>query len=322
MDSMIESSTAQAPSQLFEAVELKDQQLVLEKCPVCGSKNFAAKYKFQFMTISRCRDCEMLFASRREYQKHYHVDDWETDAENIELYYDRQFDRKNPVYLEKMANHGLKGGDLLEIGAAYGAFLHAATQKGWRTTGIELSKTASLIAKKKFGLSLINEYYVSDQFGPGRFDVVAMFDVIEHIDSPLKMMGGIKFNLRKPGHLVFTVPNNRSLTNLFCFWSYFLTFGKLKMPAQMMTQVFYHSHHVLYFDKKNIRQFLKLANLEVVEVSTLTTLYADEFFGRKDFAQIPLPFRWVAQKSLELVQWIEGLFGNRDTLFVIAAWRD
>ena len=97
-------------------------------------------------------------------------------------------------------------GRLLEIGSSVGLFLDEAQRRGWDATGIEPSRWA---AEKARGLGVRVFNGALDEFVPndGPFDVVASWDVWEHLDDPMKALDRTFELLRPGGILVFTTLN-------------------------------------------------------------------------------------------------------------------
>lgn len=103
-------------------------------------------------------------------------------------------------------------GRLLDIGAGYGFFLIAAEAHGWETVGIETSSHAAKIAQRHtrgsvFAGTLDNFQKQSDDV----FDVVAMWDLLEHVDDPLMELRIVHKLLDEDGCLFIRTPNLQAL---------------------------------------------------------------------------------------------------------------
>jgi 2-polyprenyl-3-methyl-5-hydroxy-6-metoxy-1,4-benzoquinol methylase len=76
-------------------------------------------------------------------------------------------------------------GRLLDIGAAHGLLLDAAASRGWRTAGIEPNPDAAASARVK-GHEVVTGMLPGALGGlAGRFDLISMLDVLEHLPDPL-----------------------------------------------------------------------------------------------------------------------------------------
>ena len=62
-------------------------------------------------------------------------------------------------------------------------FLNMQKKIGWKTTGLEINPETANFGRQKRGLNIfqktINEFKTKEQF-----DVITMFDVLEHLENP------------------------------------------------------------------------------------------------------------------------------------------
>jgi len=105
---------------------------------------------------------------------------------------------------------------VLEVGCGTGVVLHQLTElcRGGEVMGVDLFPEAVAFASQRAACRAI----VGDILNPpplGDFDVVGMFDVLEHLTNDRQILGGLNRMLRPEGRLLLTVPAHMSL------WSYF-----------------------------------------------------------------------------------------------------
>lgn len=86
---------------------------------------------------------------------------------------------------------------LLDVGCYTGIFLEIVTQHGWEAWGVEPSRWAAEEARRR-GLRVIPGTLASANFAPHSFDVVTLWDVIEHLTDPKAELLRIN-RLLKPG---------------------------------------------------------------------------------------------------------------------------
>lgn len=99
------------------------------------------------------------------------------------------------------------GGSLLDVGCATGEFLRAfADQTGWQVTGIEVTPQAAELARQK-GLEIIEKDLLNANFRPESFDVITLWDVLEHLTSPNAALLECRRLLKNGGLLVIKAPN-------------------------------------------------------------------------------------------------------------------
>jgi len=103
-------------------------------------------------------------------------------------------------------------GRLLDIGAGYGFFLIAAEADGWETVGVEMSSHAAAIAKNNIRGSVFTGSLESFQKEvDDEFDVIVMWDFLEHVDNPLMALQSAHQLLATEGCLFIRTPNLQAL---------------------------------------------------------------------------------------------------------------
>ena len=182
----------------------------LAQCRLCLSRERAPVLIKEGLPLVRCGGCGVVFADRsfseEERKVHY-------------AYYGRKKDdpaavsltqRRYGTLLNSFSSYRTKG-RLLEVGCGRGYFLEVARAKGWRPVGTELSAEACDEARSK-GLEVVLGSVSELSLAPGTFEVVVLFEVVEHMEKPLQEMREL-FQLLRPGGLLYvTTPNFDSLT--------------------------------------------------------------------------------------------------------------
>jgi 2-polyprenyl-3-methyl-5-hydroxy-6-metoxy-1,4-benzoquinol methylase len=102
-------------------------------------------------------------------------------------------------------------GRLLDFGCGGGAFLHRMKQQGWRVLGIDISPAAVTHARRHLGLDVLLGTLPHPDLAPRSFDVVTMWEVLEHLHDPLDTLRQVRRLLVPGGRLVVSVPNIDSL---------------------------------------------------------------------------------------------------------------
>ena len=99
---------------------------------------------------------------------------------------------------------------LLDIGSGPGFFLKTAKSRGWRVLGIEPSRQAAAHARE-LGVEVVEGFFNAETApGLGRFDVVHMNNVLEHIPDPISLVGLARDLLVPGGIACINVPNDFS----------------------------------------------------------------------------------------------------------------
>ena len=119
--------------------------------------------------------------------------------------------RDNPTFrrlLQEIQYLGYAGGQLLDVGCAYGFFLAAAERAGFTTWGVDISKHAIEQAPRytNAALAVVDIASESLPFGDGFFDVVTALDVLEHLENYNYALREIARVLRPGGLLAIHLP--------------------------------------------------------------------------------------------------------------------
>ena len=104
------------------------------------------------------------------------------------------------TYLDRIAHYlaPAPGRKILDVGAATGFFLNLAREAGWETAGIEPSESAAQMARDQKKLDVRAGLLEPGVYEPGSFDVITLWDVIEHVPDPLAF-SRLVHSLLKPG---------------------------------------------------------------------------------------------------------------------------
>ncbi|MCX7017408.1 MAG: class I SAM-dependent methyltransferase [bacterium] len=102
-----------------------------------------------------------------------------------------------------------RGGTILDAGCGLGFFLkHMADYPAWECHGCELSTVAVEYAQSHLGLNNIQNTTIEKaSFKPNSFDIITLWDVIEHIPSPDSLLTGLSKLLNAKGFLFIHTPN-------------------------------------------------------------------------------------------------------------------
>lgn len=99
-------------------------------------------------------------------------------------------------------------GRLLDVGCGAGYFLDAAREAGWQVRGVELSEAAVRVGREKLGLDIFQGTLAGAALPAAAFDVVTLFEVLEHLRDPGSALAEARRLLRPGGLLAIQVPND------------------------------------------------------------------------------------------------------------------
>jgi SAM-dependent methyltransferase len=157
------------------------------QCLVCGSAEPAARL---YRGILRCRTCNYVYADMRLTDEELFAlydERFFTGAEFSDYAADERFFRKNfrlrfnelKSFLDP-ARHK----SLLEIGSAYGFFLDTVRNEFEFVQGLDITEAGVRYARDRFKLNVVQADFLTHDFGAKKFDVVCMWDTIEHLRAP------------------------------------------------------------------------------------------------------------------------------------------
>ena len=152
-----------------------------------------------------CKNCQLIYMNPMEKvskTNEYYSKAKNTHAPTIRESYLRTAESQVSL-IQKYAN----GTNLLDIGCAQGFFLFGASKAGYATKGIEIAQDAAAYARREFGLDIEAKPFEELQFAENYFDVVTLWQVLEHVPYPLMMLEEVHRILKPGGLLVVSTPN-------------------------------------------------------------------------------------------------------------------
>ena len=139
-------------------------------------------------------------------------------------------------------------GRLLDVGTGGGSFPFIASKRGWQAEGCEPNRWLCDWALENYNLPIRPGTVFEQSYPPGSFDVVTLWDVLEHTPDPKREVRETHRLLRENGLLVINYPDIGS-------WI-----------ARLMGRswVFLLDVHLYYFTRGTIRKLLEDAGFDVV----------------------------------------------------------
>jgi SAM-dependent methyltransferase len=150
------------------------------------------------------------------------------------------------------------GARLLDLGAAYGFAVDEARRAGWRASGLEISAEAARRAVALVGGVVVRADAARTPFASARFEVITLWDVLEHLPDPHAVMAEIARLLTPGGRLVLTTGDAGSLAARVS--------GARGHLLTLPEHLFFHS-------RESLRQLLAAHGLRVVSMHAESSLY-------------------------------------------------
>jgi SAM-dependent methyltransferase len=99
-----------------------------------------------------------------------------------------------------------RGTTLLEVGCGAGDFLLAAHRAGWSVHAVEYNRTMVEALRDRFDLDVKTGELAPGLWEEAGFDVVAFWNVLEHVNDPIRNLGLAARYLRPGGVVLMNIP--------------------------------------------------------------------------------------------------------------------
>jgi 2-polyprenyl-3-methyl-5-hydroxy-6-metoxy-1,4-benzoquinol methylase len=238
-------------------------------CPACGASDRTAHFEKYTLVYQRCVVCNTVYISPRPPPAL--LEDYYSTSENYafwnavifpsseEARRTRIFAPRAQRVIEMCRTHGVGLGTLLEVGAGFGTFCEEITKVGAFRRVVAIEPTPSLAETcRRKGID-VRETTVERAELTEPVDVLASFEVIEHLFDPGKFVRMCARLIRPGGLLVLTCPNING------FDIDVLGAGSPAVDVE----------HLNYFHPRSLAQLLEHHGFDVVETQTPGRLDAD-----------------------------------------------
>lgn len=201
----------------------------------------------QTIRVSICRDCGMVFlnpiAGAETYQAYYR--DHTRVTANQEGAARQEKRRRQYEYCLSVIPDYPAGGRVLDIGAHDGSLLSLFKADRWQVRGCDLSRKGRDFARVAFGIELDLADFLEAEYPAKHFDVITIFQVLEHIFEPGEVLRRARRCLKDDGVFIIEVPN-------------------LDRPSSRNLANYFNFEHVNYFELQSLTALLGAAGFEVV----------------------------------------------------------
>ena len=259
---------------------------VPDHCFLCGSRTLTLKFPARG---DRAPDARAYACTSFGHRSHGPI--WECADCGMYLQWPRPpeavlvgayADVEDPVYLAEKENRYLtfrrvarllgpaERRRLLDVGAYCGIFVDVAREAGFEAEGLELSRWAAAQGRK-LGL-VMHEQTLAERASTGeRYDVVTMWDVVEHLADPRRDLAAA-FDLVKPGGRLYVSTIDTS--------SFVARALGSRWPWLMHM-------HLCYFDRRNLSALLESVGFEVLASGDYVHTVSAGYLMRKVAASFP-----------------------------------
>ncbi|MBN2517364.1 MAG: methyltransferase domain-containing protein [Candidatus Altiarchaeota archaeon] len=238
-----------------KVLKLPNKNPRLVSCPVCGSKGLKPYLPKNGIQIDHCPKCDFRFTnpypSMEQLSSYYN-----SEVKGLEnLFFQKTKEVRLRIFENRVGilQRFCDSGELLDVGGSLGFFVEALIRKksNFHMNVVDLNKQSCDLLKKSFPQVAVYNQDVMDH--KGEYDVITLWDTLEHLPQLGGVMTKLTSLLRDKGYLLISTPNTHSFEQMI---------GGEKHP-QLAPPA-----HVNYFNEQNLRILFSNNNLEVLEALT------------------------------------------------------
>lgn len=233
-------------------------------CAVCGANDPRPKLRKGETQILECGSCGLAFwTPEPDFHAQELYDASYFDDRRVGRGYDRYAALEQSLRLtfarrlSRLPRLG-PSARVLDIGAAFGFAVAEALQAGWQAVGVEISVAAARRARVAAGGRVAVADAVATPFATGTFDMVTLWDVLEHLPNPHAAVAEVARVLRPNGRLV-------------------LTTGDVGSPVARLSGARWHLYtlpeHLFFYTRKSLHILLTAHGLRVEAEYTDSSVY-------------------------------------------------
>ena len=217
----------------------------------------------EYPQIVKCSSCGLVYANPRDttpnLQEKYRT-------LSVEDYLLEENSRRVTCMRDvKFISGFVNGGKILDIGCSSGIFL-SCLPENFDRYGVEPGVEGGMAAKRLMSDERIHIGTIDTaEYAESSFDIITMWDVIEHLDAPTTYLNRINKLLKPDGHIVVLTPD----------------FGSIS--ARLMGRKWPNliRQHIYYFTRRTLAQSLSACGFSVVRTSTYSRYFTLAYLYRR-----------------------------------------
>lgn len=231
-----------------------------EYCPLCGGQESRPLIEKEGAVYVQCEECGLVYTDPAPGPEELRqvADEWarKHHAGQHRMVWEGNRTLQEMIYGPRMwrIDQYRYSGRLLDVGCSTGEFLDFAANRGWEVKGCELAQHTAEIARRRCRCEVRCATFEESGFEDGFFDVVTMWDVIEHLFDPGRALEEAWRVLRPGGLLAFITPNYNSISRKIL---------KEKWEGLIPPR------HLFVFNATSVKKLVALSGGKVVAVRTV-----------------------------------------------------
>jgi 2-polyprenyl-3-methyl-5-hydroxy-6-metoxy-1,4-benzoquinol methylase len=184
----------------------------VSRCPVCNGnkkKLFLVKFKQNIFECQKCFSGYIEFVPRN-FEVLY-------DNQEYYIHHQKAYEKNRNYRIERFGKERLKllqqfkkKGNLIDIGCGNGWFLEAV-KNHYNVHGLEMNSSLAKFTSQKLSINVFENY---TKIKKNFYDIITLFDVIEHVEKPFDYITFLGKFLKKNGIILIFTPNKKSVAFL------------------------------------------------------------------------------------------------------------
>lgn len=243
----------------------------MNSCRACGSSSTGLLFKIEQRRVRRCSKCTHVYL------------DVAHDAESIRDMYsgygnggqsqyfagiDHEVEANLDGYLQRCRTAVRNPNcelHLLDIGCGNGALMRRAQAHGFVAAGVEISASLASLVKDQLRCKVYQQFLTELDLPESSFDVVTMYDLIEHAENPRQDLKHVLRILKSGGIFFALTPNDQALLRRISRVLFAASFHSFSDPMRRL----YYPDHLSYFTARSLSLLLKSTGFELISLESV-----------------------------------------------------
>ena len=276
-----------------------DLKIEYERCPVCDSiqwmkiregRDLCRPELKKSFALTRCCSCGHVMQNprpdERELDAAYSVSEsynpyrpaWEESGWPLWKILRTWTTTRRVSWLKRYGT----GHDLLEVGCGAGDFMLASHRAGWNVSAVEYNGSLVNMIVRELGFDVREGGLTSGYWDEGQFDLVAFWNVLEHVPDPLRDLSIAAKYLRPGGRVILNIPTRQAAEHGLWFGQYWAT---LDLPR-----------HLNFFDESTLSRLCAKAGFDL-------TVYKTPFF-QSSWCYYMSSWNWANRDGKKGLRWL------------------
>lgn len=241
-------------------------------CNLCSSKNAKLFLEYNKYKLFECLECSCVYANididdkyeKIIYDNNFYEENNKREVLSTYDYRKEKFGKERLEYVVQKCEFKKTTDNLLDLGCGPGYFLKYLDDYGIKCSGLELTDFFIDICKSQ-GLN-VKKSFLEDEVN-NSYNIITMFDVLEHLNDPLSFFKTANKKLKAGGYILAYTPN----INSFAF--------KIQEGKQNLLLPY---EHLSFYDNKSLDYLAKNSGFKISSIEYFGLDLID-YFSMKEY---------------------------------------